>query len=34
MRVLISGGGTAGHVNAGIAIMDEFKKQDQNYDDR
>ncbi len=30
MRIMIAGGGTAGHVNAGIAIMDEFKKQDPN----
>lgn len=30
MKILIAGGGTAGHVNAGIAIMDEFKKQDVN----
>ena len=32
MRVLVSGGGTAGHVNAGIAIRDEFKKQDPNIE--
>ena len=28
MKVIIAGGGTAGHVNAGIAILDEFKKKD------
>lgn len=26
-RVLITGGGTAGHVNAGISIIEEFKKE-------
>ena len=27
MKIIVSGGGTAGHVNAGITILDEFKKK-------
>ncbi|MCX6111831.1 MAG: undecaprenyldiphospho-muramoylpentapeptide beta-N-acetylglucosaminyltransferase [Proteobacteria bacterium] len=27
MRIIVTGGGTAGHVNAGITILDEFKKR-------
>lgn len=30
MRVLITGGGTAGHINPAIAIAQEFKKIDEN----
>ncbi len=30
MRVLITGGGTAGHINPAIAIAQEFKKNDPN----
>ena len=32
MKVIVAGGGTAGHVNAGIAILDEFKKQNTSDD--
>jgi len=27
MKIIVAGGGTAGHVNAGITILDEFKKR-------
>ncbi len=32
MKIIVAGGGTAGHVNAGIAILDEFKKQNTSDD--
>lgn len=28
MKIIVAGGGTAGHVNAGITILDELKKKD------
>ena len=28
IRLIVVGGGTAGHINAGIALFDEFKKQE------
>lgn len=30
MKILITGGGTAGHINPAIAIAQEFKKRDEN----
>ncbi len=34
LKVIVAGGGTAGHINAGIAIFDEFKKQDVKSDNK
>ncbi len=28
IRLIVVGGGTAGHINAGIALFDEFQKQE------
>jgi len=30
VKIIVAGGGTAGHVNAGVAILDEFRKQDSS----